>query len=103
MCGVCDRVWVGWWCAYGRERGAVVGTAQFGDAVKEDGGHLLVAMLDEAEHLKREPAHLALPVLQHRRLRVLMAPGPSGNSTYHERISEHNTSSQQNPPLALLH
>ena len=19
MCGVCDRVWVGWWCAYGRE------------------------------------------------------------------------------------
>lgn len=62
---------------YRQEHGAVVGSAQLGHTVKEDGGHLLVLVLDKAEHLEGEPAHLALPVLKNRCLRVFItSAGP---------------------------
>lgn len=41
--------------------------------MQEDGGHLLVLVLDEAEHFESKPAHLALPILKDRRLGVFLA------------------------------
>lgn len=55
------------------EHGTVVCSTQLGDTVQEDGGHLLVLVLDEAEHLESKAAHLALPIFKDRRLGVFLA------------------------------
>lgn len=57
------------------EHGTIVGAAQLGDAVQEDGGHLLVLVLDKAEHFEGKAAHLALPVLEDGGLGVFFAAG----------------------------
>lgn len=40
--------------------------------MQEDGGHLLVLVLDEAEHFESKAAHLALPIFKDRRLGVFL-------------------------------
>lgn len=70
--------------SYRQEQGAVVRATQLGHTVQKYGGHLLVLVLDEAEHLEGEAAHLALPVLKHCCLRVLItSAGPETRQTYH--------------------
>ncbi len=69
---------------YRQEQGAVVRATQLGHTVQKYGGHFLVLVLDEAEHLEGEAAHLALPVLKHCCLRVLItSAGPETRDTEH--------------------
>lgn len=68
--------------SYRQEQGAVVRATQLGHTVQKYGGHFLVLVLDEAEHLEGEAAHLALPVLKHCCLRVLItSAGPETRQT----------------------
>lgn len=67
---------------YRQEQGAVVRATQLGYTMQKHSGHFLVLVLDKAEHLKGEAAHLALPVLKHCCLRVLIASaGPETRYT----------------------
>lgn len=57
------------------EHRTIVGATQLGDAVQEDGGHLLVLVLHKAEHFESKAAHLALPVLEDGGLGVFFTAG----------------------------
>lgn len=59
---------------YRHEQDAVVRAAQFGDAVQENGWHLLVSVLDKSKDLEGKTPRLALAVLEDRRLWVFTAP-----------------------------
>lgn len=59
---------------YRHEQDAVIRAAQFGDAVQEHSGHLLVPVLDEPEDLEGKPSRLTFAVLEDRRLWVFTAP-----------------------------
>lgn len=56
------------------KHGTVIWAAQLGHAVQEDSGHLLILVLDEAEHLKGETTHLTLSIFKHCRLWVFVTP-----------------------------
>lgn len=68
MCYACKGIGQSHW----HEHGTVVRSTQLGDTVQEDGGHLLVLVLDEAEHFEGKAAHLALPVFKDCRLGVFL-------------------------------
>ena len=57
------------------EHRTVICSTQLGDAVKEDGGHLLVLVLYKAEYFKGEAAHLALAIFKDGGLGIFFTAG----------------------------
>lgn len=60
-------------CTHWHQQDAVVGPTQLGDAVQKHCWHPLVSVFDETENLEGEAPHLALAVLENRRLGIFVA------------------------------
>lgn len=58
---------------YWHQQDAVVCPTQLGDTVQKHRWHPLVSVFDETEHLEGEAPHLALAVLEDRRLGIFVA------------------------------
>lgn len=73
---VCHAVCEGVLCqAHRHEHRAVIRSAQLGDTVQEDSGHLLVLVLNKAEYFEGKAAHLALPVFKDGGLGIFFTAG----------------------------
>lgn len=79
MCIMAHLFLAGWResCVFSHryEHRAVVGLTQLGDTVQEDGGHLLVLVLNKAEDFEGEASHLTLAILEDCGLWVFFTAG----------------------------